>query len=45
MLKMTIMVVILVLLVVYLAGYVPPALDAIGRFRDRDIDQGDDRNE
>jgi hypothetical protein len=45
MLELTIMVIILALLVVVLAGYVPPALDAIGRFRDRDVDQGDDRNE
>jgi hypothetical protein len=45
MLEMTIMVVILALLVVVLAGYVPPALDAIGRFRDLDVDQGNDRNE
>ena len=46
MLEMTIMVVIMALLVLVLAGYVPRALDRLDRLgHDPDVDQGDDRNE
>ena len=46
MLEGSIIVVIMALLAVVLAGYVPPTLDAIDRLaHDRDVDQGDDRNE
>ena len=46
MLEMAIMVVIMALLVFVLAGYVPPALDAMDRLaRDPDAGQDEDRYE
>ena len=46
MLEMAIMVVIMALLVLVLAGYVPPALDTMDRLaHDPDVDQPEDRNE
>ena len=46
MLELTIMVIILALLVVVLAGYLPPALDAMDRLaHDPDVDQPGDHNE
>jgi|Tabmets5t2r1_1033131.scaffolds.fasta_scaffold187705_2 hypothetical protein len=46
MLEMAIMVVIMALLALVLAGYVPPALEEMDRLaHDPDVDQPPDRNE
>jgi hypothetical protein len=46
MLEVAIMVVLMALLVLVLAGYVPPALDAMDRLaHDPDVDQDEDRYE
>ena len=46
MLELAIMVVMMALLVIVLAGYVPPALDAMDRLaHDADVDWPEDRNE